>query len=131
MPGNAIENVPAPGSGPAPGQRRLGGSALSRVRSVTRRIAWKRLVLALGVAAVSDAISFVVTLIAPVQWAVDAATAGCLFLILGRRWALLPGLAAEAIPGLGVFPVWILVVLAIFFYDDVQLHKAQLRRRQS
>ena len=131
MPGNAIENVPAPASGPAPSSGAPADLPPSGVRIVTRRIAWKRLVLALGVAAVSDAISFVVTLIAPVQWAVDAATAGCLFLILGRRWALLPGLVAEAIPGLGVFPVWILVVLAIFFYDDVQLHKAQLRRRPS
>jgi hypothetical protein len=52
-----------------------------------------------------------------VQWAVDLATAFALFLILGRRRAILPGLVAEAIPGLGVFPVWVLVVLFIIRYD--------------
>ncbi len=48
------------------------------------------------------------------------ATAFALFLILGRRWALLPGLVAEAIPGMGIFPVWVLVVLSIIIYDEVK-----------
>ena len=52
------------------------------------------------------------------QWVIDLATALLLFLILGRRWMLLPGLIAEAIPGMGVFPVWVLVVLSIIAYDD-------------
>jgi hypothetical protein len=41
-------------------------------------------------------------------------------LILGRRWALLPGLIAEAIPGLAVFPWWVLVVLSITLYDGIK-----------
>jgi hypothetical protein len=49
----------------------------------------------------------------PVQWTVDLITAALLFLILGRRWAILPGLVTEAIPALAVFPVWVLVVLSI------------------
>jgi hypothetical protein len=57
------------------------------------------------------------------QWLIDLATAGLLFLILGRRWAILPGLVAEAIPGMGVFPVWILVVLSIIVYDDIKVRK--------
>jgi hypothetical protein len=32
---------------------------------------------------------------------------------LGRQWLLLPGLALEAIPALGVLPFWLLVVAAI------------------
>ena len=36
-----------------------------------------------------------------------------LFMVLGRQWLLLPGLALEAIPGLGVLPLWLLVVGAI------------------
>lgn len=84
---------------------------------------WKRLAIALAVAAASDAISFWVTLIPPLQWAIDLATAFLLFLILGRRWALLPGLIAEAIPGMGVFPVWILVVASIAVYDDIRARK--------
>jgi hypothetical protein len=41
-------------------------------------------------------------------------TALLLFLALGRQWLLLPGLALEAIPGLGVLPFWLLVVGAIW-----------------
>jgi hypothetical protein len=65
-------------------------------------------------------LSFWTVIAVPVQWALDVGTAVVLFLILGRRWALLPGLVAEAIPGMGVFPVWILVVLSIAIYDGVK-----------
>jgi hypothetical protein len=33
-----------------------------------------------------------------------------LFIVLGRQWILLPGLIMEAIPGINVFPFWVLVV---------------------
>jgi hypothetical protein len=61
-----------------------------------------------------------VTFAPPIEWALDVATAFALFLILGRRWALLPGLVAEAIPGMGIFPVWVLVVLSIIIYDGIK-----------
>ena len=86
----------------------------------SKRPSRTRLALALAVAAVSDFFSFWATIAPPVQWALDLGTAAALFLILGRRWALLPGLIAEAIPGMGVFPVWILVVLSIAIYDGVK-----------
>ncbi len=70
--------------------------------------------LAFGVAAVSDVLSFWTVIAPPMQ------TAFILFLILGKRWALLPGLIAEAIPGMGVFPVWILVVASIAVYDGIR-----------
>lgn len=76
----------------------------------------KRLAIAFGVAALSDVLSFWTEFVPPVQWTVDLITAALLFLILGRRWAILPGLVAEAIPALAVFPVWILVVLSITVY---------------
>jgi hypothetical protein len=79
-----------------------------------------RLGLAFAVAAVSDALSFWTVIAPPVQWAIDVGTAFILFLILGQRWALLPGLIAEAIPGMGVFPVWILVVASIAVYDGIK-----------
>ncbi len=84
---------------------------------------WKRLGIALAVAAVSDALGFWADLFPPLQWAVDLATAIALFIILGRRWALLPALVAEAVPGLGVFPFWTLVVVSILLYDDVKGRK--------
>jgi hypothetical protein len=79
-----------------------------------------QMALAFGIAAVSDVFSIWLTFAPPFQWALDVATAFALFLILGRRWALLPGLIAEAIPGVGVFPVWVLVVLSIILYDGIK-----------
>ncbi len=49
-----------------------------------------RFALAFGIAAVSDLASLWTEFMPPVQWLIDLATAGLLFLILGRRWALLP-----------------------------------------
>jgi hypothetical protein len=83
----------------------------------------KRLAVALLIAAVSDFLSFWTALAPPMQWVIDLGTAVLLFLTLGRRWAILPGLVAEAIPGMGVFPVWVLVVLSIFVYDDIKRRK--------
>jgi hypothetical protein len=79
-----------------------------------------KMAIAFGVAAVSDVLSIWLTFAPPFQWTLDLVTAVLLFLILGRRWALLPGLIAEAIPGMGIFPVWVLVVLSIFIYDGIK-----------
>ena len=87
---------------------------------VAKRTSWKRWALAFGVAAISDAISLFVTIVPPIQWVVDLATAALLFVILGKRWAILPGLITEAIPGMGIFPIWILVVASILVYDDIR-----------
>ena len=56
----------------------------------------------------------------PVQWMVDLVTALLLFGLLGWRWALLPGLVAEAIPGVAVFPVWLLVVASVALWGKMQ-----------
>ena len=82
-----------------------------------------RFAIAFGVAAISDFLSMWTEFAPPLQWAIDLATAAVLFLILGRRWALLPGLIVEAIPGMGVFPVWVLVVISIIVYDEIKTHK--------
>jgi hypothetical protein len=73
----------------------------------------KRLALAFAIAAISDAIGAFANPLPPIVWAVDLVTALLLFLVLGRQWLLLPGLALEAIPGFGVLPFWLLVVGAI------------------
>ena len=77
--------------------------------------AWKlpRWRWALVTAAVSDAASFGVALIPPVQWLVDAVTAVVLFAVLGFRWPLLGALAVEVVPGIALFPAWTLVVAAL------------------
>jgi hypothetical protein len=92
----------------------------------SQRPSWKWLAMALAVAAVSDVLSYAVVLVLPLQWALDMATAFLLFLILGRRWAIFPGLITEAIPGMGVFPVWVLVVLSIILYDDIRARRKSL-----
>jgi hypothetical protein len=105
---------------------RTGGPITSIVEPAVvsaKRPSWTRLAMALAVAAVSDVLSYAVVLVPPLQWALDMATAFLLFLILGRRWAILPGLIAEAIPGMGVFPVWVLVVLSIILYDDIRARR--------
>ena len=81
--------------------------------SETLKFSRKRLVVAFAIAAASDAIGAFATPLPPIVWVVDIATVLLLFMILGRQWMLLPGLALEAIPGFGVLPFWLLVVAAI------------------
>ena len=77
------------------------------------RFSGRRLALAFTMAALADGLSVFLTLTPPVQWAVDLVTAIVLFMVLGWQWILLPGLIMEAIPGLYVFPFWVLVVGAV------------------
>jgi hypothetical protein len=81
--------------------------------SKTLKFSKKRLAVAFVIAGISDAIGAFTTPLPPIGWAVDLVTALLLFMVLGRQWLLLPGLALEAIPGLGVLPFWLLVVGAI------------------
>jgi len=73
----------------------------------------KTLILAFAIAAVSDAIGAAANLAPPIGWVIDAVTVLLLFSVLGRQWLLLPGLVLEAIPGVGVLPLWLLVVASI------------------
>ena len=73
----------------------------------------RKLGMALAIAALADGLSVFLTLAPPVQWAIDLTTAVLLFIVLGWQWVLLPGLILEAIPVVGVFPLWILVVGAV------------------
>lgn len=73
----------------------------------------KKLILAFLIAAVSDALSIWLQLVLPVQLGLDVLTAFLLFAVLGWRWPLLMGLFMEAIPGMAIFPSWVLVVGAI------------------
>src|SRR5271168_4071533 len=95
----------------------------TEVLAPVQRPSRKRQAFAFVIAAVSDFLSFWLVLAPPMQWLIDLGTALLLFLILGRRWAILPGLILEAIPGMGVVPVWILVVVSIIAYDDIKARK--------
>jgi hypothetical protein len=80
----------------------------------------KRLAVAFVIAAISDALSFWLTFAPPAQWGIDLVTALILFLLLGRKWVILPGLIAEAIPGLNIFPFWLLVVGSIAIWGTIR-----------
>ena len=84
-----------------------------------------RLALALLVAAGSDLVSIWMTFLPPIQFGIDIITALLLFMILGWRWMMLPAFIAEAIPGLGVFPIWVLVVASIGAWGFI--HKPGLK----
>jgi hypothetical protein len=90
-----------------------------RIEPVQAGYRKKRLVLAFAVAAISDVIAVAVAFAPPLQWLLDVMTAFALFLILGRQWLILPGLIAEAIPGIAVFPFWILVVASIAVWGKI------------
>jgi hypothetical protein len=79
-----------------------------------------RLAMAFTLAAVSDIFSAFFTLAPPLILPLDLITALLLFMVLGWRWLLLPGLVMEAMPGLAVFPFWVLVVGAIAVWGTVR-----------
>jgi hypothetical protein len=81
--------------------------------SSTLKFSKKQLALAFVIAGISDFIGAFITPLPPIGWVADLATALLLFMVPGRQWLLLPRLALEAIPGVGVLPFWLLVVGAI------------------
>ncbi len=80
----------------------------------------RRLAAVFAIAAISDALSFGLAIAPPVQWGVDLVTALLLFVLLGRKWVILPGLIAEAIPGVNVLPFWLLVVGSIAIWGTIR-----------
>jgi hypothetical protein len=95
---------------PTKKQQKAEHRPLHRLRPVLSK---KRLFAAFLLAAVADGLSLLLALTPPLQWVIDVITAVLLFLILGKQWILLPGLIAEAIPGIYMFPFWVFVVGAI------------------
>jgi hypothetical protein len=85
-----------------------------------QRFSSGRLVLAFVLAALADGLSIFWALTPPVQWAADLVTAIGLFTVLGWQWMLLPGLIMEAIPGVSIFPFWLLVVAALALWGTVR-----------
>jgi hypothetical protein len=87
---------------------------------ISRHVQKNRLGAAFAIAAVADLLSIALALAPPVQWVLDIATALSLFVVLGRQKILLTGLIMEAIPGLYVFPFWVLVVGAIALWGNIR-----------
>ncbi len=109
-------------------QERPSASAADPRPSRRLRFSVKSLAMAFALAALADGLSVFLTLAPPVQWAADLVTAILLFLVLGWQWILLPGLIMEAIPGLSVFPIWVLVVGALAVWGTLRPELKSLPR---
>jgi hypothetical protein len=72
---------------------------------------------AMVLAVISDAISFGLAFTGPFEVAADLITALALFAILGFRWPLFIPLVVEAIPGVAVFPTWVVAIGAMAAAD--------------
>ncbi|HET6325148.1 MAG TPA: hypothetical protein VFG04_10780 [Planctomycetaceae bacterium] len=105
---------------PAPGVENSDVSSAKTGRGSALRFSKRQILLALGIAAISDAVCGFVVFAPPAVWATDVLTAILLFAVLGWQWLLLPGLVLEAIPGLGVIPFWLLVVGAILLWGTAR-----------
>ena len=93
--------------------------------------AWKspRWRWALLIAMLSDALGFGVVLLPPLQWLLDAVTAGVLFAVLGFRWPLFSALAIEVVPALQLFPAWTLAVAALASTETNRTHSNGVQER--
>jgi len=99
--------------------RQFLGSFRAMVRQRPEGISTRRWLVALTFAALSDILSFGDALFPGLQVGVDLATALVLATLMGWNWALAAALVAEAIPGLAVFPSWVLVVGALGALDKL------------
>src|SRR5262245_57447144 len=98
---------------PAPSKPGKQPASADPISSKLAKFSKMQLALAFVIAGISDLIGAFAALAPPIGWALDIVTAVLLFIVLGWQWLLLPGLALEAIPGVGVVPFWLLVVGAI------------------
>jgi hypothetical protein len=89
-------------------------------RPADSKVSKNRIAIAMSIAVISDLLGFFVSFAPPLEWALDFVTAFLLFLVLGRQWLILPGLIAEAIPGVAIFPAWILVVASIAVWGHIK-----------
>ncbi|MSR28050.1 MAG: hypothetical protein EXS03_00540 [Phycisphaerales bacterium] len=85
-------------------------------QNLPSRPTWTRIGLAIAIAVLSDLFSFFTSawvITEPIVLAVDVVTAAAIWMALGCPAILLVALLAEAIPGVGMLPLWTMVVLII------------------
>lgn len=82
---------------------------------LVKKVVWWRILLAFAVAGMSDLIGGIFTLVPPIYIPLDLATGATIWFALGRPVLLLAVLVLEAIPGIGIVPMWTLVVAMIVF----------------
>ena len=87
-------------------------------KSTLRGIATWRFVVAFCVAMAADTVGLYFGEIFVVVF--DVAVAIVLIAILGFNWIIIPALLVEAVPGLGLFPTWVLAVLAMAGWNTMK-----------
>jgi len=102
VPLEVVDEIPMPGGGCDEPRKTDGGEN----HQPNRR--GLRFVLSLSVAAVADGLE----VLFPFAWVpIDLATVGIFFLLWGFRWEVALVLIPELIPGVNVFPSWIMLAL--------------------
>jgi hypothetical protein len=87
--------------------------------------------LAFLVAIATDAVQIVALpffaegALSPADTFLDVIVAGILTRLLGWHWAFLPGLVAELIPGLDMFPTW---TAAVFYVTRDRVRSAEMEQ---
>lgn len=84
--------------------------AAPAVPSLGMRFALWRTCTALALAGLVDVLNLLFALIPPVYIAIDVVAAAAIWFVLGRPRLLMGVLLLEAVPGVGVVPLWTLVV---------------------
>jgi len=104
--------------GPAAGSAATGDSVADAPALAMRFPIW-RVIVAFALAIVVDAVNVVFALIPPVYITVDVVAAVTIWFVLGRPALLVGVLLVEAVPGIGVIPLWTVVVGLIVFTGSI------------
>ena len=80
--------------------------------------------LALGIAMISDFLSFGFIWAIPIEWLIEVITVIIFLVILGFKWPLFIALVIETIPAIQIFPSWTLAILALAGMEDVKKDEA-------
>ena len=80
---------------------------------------WPRRIAAIAIAVVSDIVNAIFIWAPPVVIGIDVVTAILRWVGLGRPKVLLPVFVAEAIPGVGLVPLWTLVAGGLAFFGRI------------
>lgn len=110
VPLEVVNEIPGAARDAADADQEPSGSAAAATGARGHRQHSIRFILSLIVAAIADGLEAMF----PFAWIpIDLATVGFFFLLWGFRWEVAVVLIPELIPGVNVFPSWIL--LALYF----------------
>lgn len=102
----------------APGATQASAAA-AEAPSLSMRFPLWRVILAFALAIAVDVANLVFALIPPIYITVDVVAAVAIWFVLGRPSLLVGVLLIESVPGIGVIPLWTVVVGLIIFTGSI------------